>query len=197
MTIALTPEQVNQVVSNTTLVLLIRPDLLPEWRNNLMDLLRQTRSTDMQEAAIFVSAVLALLHSPGDTLPTGTVYDYAWQAILTGLQTGVPQPAASQGEQMTLDRLLNSVTEAAVAVMTQVPQQKDAVADELREMRAAAVEAQVAELTRWIDDVLALLSGTPSSDLPGEEHQGVYGAYWRLIVRSTETNNRSSSEEAK
>jgi hypothetical protein len=196
MTIALTPEQVNQVVSNTTLVLLVRPDLLPEWRENLMDLLRQARATDMHEAAIFVSAVLTLLHSPDDTLPTGTVYDYAWQAILTGLQTGVPQPAASQGEQMTLDRLLNSVAEAVIAVMTQVPDQKSAVASEMREMRAAAVEARVAELARWIDDLLELLAGTPSADLPREDHQGVYGAYWRLIMRNLDTNSRSPSEEA-
>ena len=194
MTVALTSEQVNQVVSNTTLVLLVRPDLMPEWRDNLMDLLRQARTSDLHEEAIFVSAVLALLHSPNDTLPTGTTYDYAWQAILTGLQTGVPQPAAGQGEQgeqMTLDRLLNSVAEAVIAVMTQVPQQKDAVADELREMRAAAVDGEVPDLVDWIDDLLALLDGTPSGEL-GEENQGVYGAYWRLIVRSIDNRERNN-----
>ena len=195
MTLALTSEQINQVVSNTTLVLLVRPDLLPEWRESLVALLQQARSSDLHEEAIFVSAVLSLLYSPGDTLPTGTVYDYAWQSILTGLQTGVPQPTASQGDQMTLDRLLNSVSEAVIAVMTQVPDQKDAVATELRDMRIAAVDAQIADLIRWIDDVLALLEGTTAAE-SGEEHQGVYGAYWRLIVRSIATNNRTSSEEA-
>ncbi len=195
MTLALTAEQINQVVSNTTLVLLVRPDLLPEWRENLMALLQQARTSDMHEEAIFVSAVLSLLYSPGDTLPTGTVYDYAWQSILTGLQTGVPQPTASQGDQMTLDRLLNSVSEAVIAVMTQVPDQKSAVAGEVREMRSAAVDAQVAELINWIDDVLALLAGTTTAE-SGENHQGVYGAYWRLIIRSIATNSRPSSEEA-
>ena len=196
MTLALTSEQVNQVVSNTTLVLLVRPDLLPEWRENLMALLQQARSSDLHEEAIFVSAVLSLLNSPGDTLPTGTVYDFAWQSILTGLQTGVPQPAASQGDQMTLDRLLNSVSEAVIAVMTQVPDQKDAVTAELRDMRIAAVDAQIADFIRWIDDVLALLAGTTTAE-SGQDHQGVYGAYWRLIVRSISTNNRPSSEEAR
>ena len=195
MTLALTSEQINQVVSNTTLVLLVRPDLLPEWRESLVALLQQARSSDLHEEAIFVSAVLSLLYSPGDTLPTGTVYDYAWQSILTGLQTGVPQPTASQGDQMTLDRLLNSVSEAVIAVMTQVPDQKDAVATELRDMRIAAVDAQIADLIRWIDDVLALLAGTLTAE-GGADHQGVYGAYWRLIVRSIATNNRTSSEEA-
>ncbi len=195
MTLALTAEQINQVVSNTTLVLLVRPDLLPEWRENLTALLQQARTSDMHEEAIFVSAVLSLLYSPGDTLPTGTVYDYAWQSILTGLQTGVPQPTASQGDQMTLDRLLNSVSEAVIAVMTQVPDQKSAVAGEVREMRSAAVDAQVAELINWIDDVLALLAGTTTAE-SGENHQGVYGAYWRLIIRSIATNSRPSSEEA-
>ncbi len=195
MTLALTAEQINQVVSNTTLVLLVRPDLLPEWRENLMALLQQARTSDMHEEAIFVSAVLSLLYSPGDTLPTGTVYDYAWQSILTGLQTGVPQPTASQGDQMTLDRLLNSVSEAVIAVMTQVPDQKSAVAGEVREMRSAAVDAQVAELINWIDDVLALLAGTTTAE-SGENHQGVYGAYWRLIIRSIANNSRPSSEEA-
>lgn len=196
MTIALTPEQVNQVVSNTTLVLLVRPDLLPEWRDNLMDLLRQARATDMHEAAIFVSAVLALLHSPDDTLPTGTVYDYAWQAILTGLQTGIAQTPASQGETITLDRLLNSVAEAVIAVLTQVPHQKEAVVGEIYEMRAAAVEAQVAELVRWIDDLLALLAGVPAANLPHEKHEGIYGVYWRLIIRNIQMNNHSTSGEA-
>jgi hypothetical protein len=196
MSLAFTSEQVNQVVSNTTLVLLVRPDLLPEWRENLMALLQQARSSDLHEEAIFVSAVLSLLYSPGDTLPTGTEYDYAWQSILTGLQTGVPQPTASQGEQMTLDRLLNSVSEAVIAVMTQVPDQKDVVANELREMRIAAVDAQITDLIRWIDDVLALLGGNLTAGM-GENHQGVYGAYWRLIVRSITTDNRTSSEEAR
>lgn len=195
MTLALTAEQINQVVSNTTLVLLVRPDLLPEWRENLMALLQQARTSDLHEEAIFVSAVLSLLYSPGDTLPTGTVYDYAWQSILTGLQTGVPQPTANQGDQMTLDRLLNSVSEAVIAVMTQVPEQKNAVAGELREMRSAAVDAQVTELINWIDDVLALVAGTTVAET-GENHQGIYGAYWRLIIRSIATNNRPSSEEA-
>jgi hypothetical protein len=194
MSLVLTSEQVNQVVSNTTLVLLVRPDLLPEWRENLMALLQQARTSDLHEEAIFVSAVLSLLYSPDDTLPTGTVYDFAWQSILTGLQTGVPQPTASQGEQMTLDRLLNSVSEAVIAVMTQVPDQKDAIAGELRDMRIAAVEAQITDLMRWIDDVLGLLAGTVTPEA-GEDHQGVYGAYWRLIIRSITTNNHTSSEE--
>jgi hypothetical protein len=196
MTLALTSEQVNQVVSNTTLVLLVRPDLLPEWRDNLMALLQQARNSDLHEEAIFVSAVLSLLFSPGDTLPTGTVYDYAWQSILNGLQTGVPQPATSQSDQMTLDRLLNSVSEAVIAVMTQVPEQKNAVAEELRDMRIAAVDAQITDFIRWIDAVLALLAGTPGAE-SGGDHQGVYGAYWRLILRSIATNNRPSSEEAR
>jgi uncharacterized protein YbcC (UPF0753/DUF2309 family) len=195
MSLVLTSEQVNQVVSNTTLVLLVRPDLLPEWQENLMDLLRQARSAELYEEAIFVSAVLALLYAPGDTLPTGTIYDYAWQTILTGLQTGMPQPAVSQGDEMTLDRLLNSVAEAVIAVMTQIPEQKDTIADELREMRGAAVEAQVDELIRWIDDLLALIAGTSPAELGGDQ-QGIYGAYWRLIMRSIETNSRGSSEEA-
>jgi hypothetical protein len=195
MTLALTSDQVNQVVSNTTMVMLVRPDLLPEWRDNLMELLHQARSSSMFEEAIFVSAVLALLSTPTDTLPTGTPYDHAWQSILTGLQSGVPQPAAGQGEQMTLDRLLNSVAEAVIAVMTQVPDQKDAVADEMREMRGAAVEAKVSELTRWIDDLLEMLKGTPLNELSGEEHQGIYGAYWRLIVRTIQNNSAEEGND--
>jgi hypothetical protein len=181
----LTSEQVDQVVSNTAVVLLARPDLLPEWRANLLDLLRQARQSALDEEAVFVAAVLALLHSPGDTLPTGTAYDYAWQSILMSLQTGVLQPVsrAPQAESMTLDRLLQSVTEAVVAVMTQVPEQKDAVASELRQMREAAVDADVAELRAWLDDVLALLRGTPITQL-GNGHEGMYATYWTIIARN-------------
>jgi hypothetical protein len=49
MTLALTSDQVNQVVSNTTMVMLVRPDLLPEWRDNLMELLQQARSSSRLE----------------------------------------------------------------------------------------------------------------------------------------------------
>jgi hypothetical protein len=92
---------------------------------------------------------------------------------------------------MTLDRLLNSVAEAVIAVMTEVPDQRAAVADELREMRGAASDGQVVELIRWIDDLLALLDGKPGLDRSGEGHQGIYGAYWRLIMRSIQNNNPS------
>ncbi|MBN1565272.1 MAG: hypothetical protein JXA10_15615 [Anaerolineae bacterium] len=185
MTAVLTTDQVNQVVNNTTLVLLVRPDLIPEWRSNLVDLLNQTRQAALDEEAIFVSAVLSLLHSPTDTLPTGTPYDHAWQTILVGLQRGEIQPAAATpGEEtMTIERLLQSIAEALVAVMTEVPQQKDAVASELIEMRAAALEADVPELRAWLDDGLALLAGAALADL-GAQHEGIYATYWQTVVKN-------------
>ena len=185
MTAALTSDQLNQVVSNTTLVLLVRPDLMPEWQSNLIDLLTQTRQAALDEEAIFVSAVLSLLHSPGDTLPTGTLYDHAWQTIMIGLQRGEIQPTASTtgGESMTIERLLQSISEALTAVMTGVPQQKDAVASELAEMRAAAEEADVPELRAWLDDGLALLRGTPLDQL-GTQHEGIYAGFWESMVRN-------------
>jgi len=176
-------------VSNTTLVLLVRPDLVTEWRENLADLLRQVRASDLHEEAIFVSAVLALLNAPDDTLPTGTSYDHAWQAILNGLHNGVPQRTSQQGDAMTLDRLLESVADAVITVLTEIPDQIDAVAEELRSMRAAAVEAEVPDLIRWIDDVLALLAGTLTEG-QGDDHEGVYGAFWRLIGRTIDSNRR-------
>ncbi len=194
MAIALTSEQVNQIVSNTTLVLLVRPDLLTDWRNNLVDLLRQVRESNLHEEAIFVSAVLALLNAPDDTLPTGTPYDSAWQAILNGLHNGVPHRAGPPGESMTLDRLLESVADAVITVMTEIPDQIGAVVEELGTMRAAAVEADVPDLIRWIDDVLALLNGTLAEG-QGDDHEGVYGAFWRLIARSIESNRRGGEDK--
>ena len=179
---ALTAEQIRQVVNNTVVVMLARLDLLPEWQENLLDLLQQAREAHLDEEAIFVSAVLALLHSPSDTLPTGTVYDYAWQSILTGLRTGVTPPPPAEGDTLSLDRLLNSMAEALVAVMTQVPNQKDTVADELRGIRSAAAQAGVTELTDWLDDALALLDGAPAQSL-GRNHQGVYADYWNVIAQ--------------
>jgi hypothetical protein len=179
---ALTSEQIRQVVSNTVVVMLARLDLLPEWQENLLDLLQQAREAHLDEEAIFVSAVLALLHSPGDTLPTGTAYDYAWQSILTGLRTGTVQPAPAGDDVMSLDRLLSSMVEALVAVMTQVPEQKPTVADELRGIRSAADQADVSELTHWLDDALALLDGAPAQSL-GKNHQGMYAEHWNAIAQ--------------
>jgi hypothetical protein len=179
---ALTSEQIRQMVNNTVVVLLARLDLLPEWQENLLDLLQQAREAHLDEEAIFVSAVLALLHSPGDTLPTGTVYDNAWQSIVTGLRTGNVQPALADDETMSLERLLDSMAEALVAVMTQVPDQKPTVAGELREIRAAAAQADVSALTNWLDDALAVLDGAPVQSL-GQNHQGVYAAYWNEVIQ--------------
>jgi hypothetical protein len=178
----LTPEQIRQMVNNTVVVLLARPDLLPEWQDNLLDLLQQAREAHLDEEAIFVSAVLALLHSPADTLPTGTVYDYAWQSIVTGLRTGTVQPIPADDETMSLDRLLGSMAEALVAVMTQVPDQRPTVADELREIRTAATQADVRELITWLDDALAVLDGAPVQSL-GQGHQGVYAVYWNEVAQ--------------
>jgi hypothetical protein len=182
MAYALTTEQVDQIVNNTMLVLMVRPDLMPEWRTNLENLLQQTQQYEMDDEAIFVAAVLTALHKPTDTLPTGTLYDHAWQSIVVGLQTGVAQPTSAEAESLSLDRLLNSVAEALITVMTEVPEQKEAVISELHDMRTAATDAQIDELIAWIDDALALLHGTPAADLE-QQHQGVYATYWDAVIQ--------------
>jgi soluble cytochrome b562 len=83
---------------------------------------------------------------------------------------------------MSLDRLLSSMAEALVAVMTQVPDQKPTVADELREIHTAATQAGVRELISWLDDALAVLDGAPVQSL-GQTHQGVYAAYWNEVAQ--------------
>lgn len=179
----LTSEQVEQVINNTMVVMLVRPDLMPDWRNNLTDLLQQARDARLDEEAIFVSAVLTLLYSPEDTLPTGTTYDPAWQSLLSGLRTGVRQPAAVEGERMSLDRLLSSIAEAVIAVMTQAPEQKGMIVEELREMRTAAVKGSMSEMVAWVDDALEVLNGAAPRGL-SYHHQGVYAAYWDAVTRS-------------
>jgi hypothetical protein len=181
MAYGLTSDQVHRVVNNTLLVLLSRPDLMSEWHTNLLNLLTQTRSADLEDEAIFVAAVVTLLASPDDTLPTGTVYDTAWQSLVSGLRTGVAQPAATEGDSMSLDRLLGSIAEAVIAVMLQMPEQRDFIAHELRQMRAASTQGGMEEFQAWLDDTLALMAGTPPSAL-GRRHQGVYGAYWDAIL---------------
>jgi hypothetical protein len=183
---ALTDEQLDQMVTNTMLVLLVRPDLRADWHSNLESLLQQAQDAALEDEALFVAAVLTLLYSPDDTMATGTVYDDVWQAILTGLQTGVVQPAASQSQDMTLDRLLRSVAEAVIAVMTRAQSQVETVIGELDDMRGAAVESGVTELVGWLDDILSLLRGTPPSEL-GNGHQGVYATYWDAVLQELET----------
>ncbi len=181
----LTSDQVEQVINNTMVVMLVRPDLMSDWSDNLSDLLTQAREARLDEESIFVAAVLTLLYSPEDNLPTGTTYDPAWQSLLSGLRTGVRQPAATQGERMTLDRLLNSISEAVIAVLTRAPDQKPIIAIELNEMREAAVKGQMDEMVAWIDNALEVLNGAPPQAL-ASRHQGVYAAYWDAIVRSTQ-----------
>ena len=184
MAYGLTSDQVHRVVNNTLLVLLSRPDLMPEWQTNLRNLLDQTRSAELEDEAIFVAAVLTLLTSPDDSLPTGTVYDTAWQSLVSGLRSGVARPAATEGESMSLDRLLGSIAEAVIAVMAQMPEQRDYIAHELRQMRAASTQGEMEELVAWLDDTLALMEGTPPQEL-GQRHQGVYGAYWDAILQQS------------
>jgi hypothetical protein len=181
----LTAEQLDQIISNTMVVMLVRSDLMADWRNNLLDLLRQARVSQLDEEAIFVAAVLNLLYSPDDTLPTGTVYDSSWQSLLTSLRTGVRPPAATESREMTLDRLLNTVTEAVVSVLTETPDQLDSVNEELNQMLTAASNSSMREMVIWIEDALAVLQGVSPHHL-SDHHQGVYSTYWETIVSSVQ-----------
>jgi hypothetical protein len=184
MNTALTTEQVNRVVENTVIVLLDRADLLAEWHANLYELLTQTRAQHLDDESIFIAAVLALLHSPRDALPTGTAYDRAWEAILIGLQTGSVQSLEDENtEVMTIDRLLKSVAEAVVTVMLHQPGQKEAIAGEIRNMYSAANDAGAPDLANWLADILALLNGAPAH-LLGSAHVGIYAQYWDALARA-------------
>jgi hypothetical protein len=178
---ALSTDQLQQIINNTMLVILVRPDLQEDWHNNLVDLLDQARSQALEDEAIFVAAVLTLIYSPDDTLPTGTVYDRAWQTLLSALHSGVSQGTEDADPEMTLERLLKSVAEAVVTVQLRAPSQVEALLAELQEVHRAASEAQVEELIRWLDDVIALVNGAPLESL-GAGHSGVYGRYWGAIV---------------
>lgn len=181
MTRALTQDQITQVVENTVVVLLARPDLMAGWHGELFKMMVEARDASIEEEALFLAAVLTLLHSPSDALPTGTRYDYAWELLLTGLQTGMLQPSASQGETMTIDRLLHAVVEAVEAVMTRAPEQKTAVRGELRQIQKSAHESDIGELAAWLSDVLRILDGTPVADI-APQHTDIYHAYWDALV---------------
>lgn len=186
---ALTSDQVNQVINNTVLVILARPDLRSEWSSNLLTLLKQTREAALDEESVFLAAVLTLLDSPEDTLPTGTTYDRAWQSILIGLQTGVVQDSLHEGDQaMSLDRLLNSIVQAVATVIRHATDQKAVIVSELQQMRRAAEEARVPELIDWLDDVLAVLHNTPPKTL-SQRHQGIYAIYWTALMNSLQLDD--------
>lgn len=180
MTQALTPEQVQQMVTNTVIVLLARPDLAPEWQAHLLDLLDQARQQQLEDEQIFVAALVALLGSPEDTLPTGTLYDRAWQALITSLRTATLTPPAAEAGPDTLDELLGAVVEAVIAARTTLPDQAKTIAEELSELRDAAQRAAADELMRWVDDALAVLSGEAPEKL-GAEHEGIYADYWQAL----------------
>jgi hypothetical protein len=179
---ALTSEQVNQVINNTVIVILARPDLMMDWHENLTHLLHQAQNAEFDDEAIFIAAVMSLLHSPEDSLPTGTLYDRAWDAILSGVQTGTLQAAEEDAEAMTLERLLNSIIQAVMAAKSGSPEQKTGIEEEMRTIRAAASQADAHELIAWLDDILALLGGTPARQL-GKNHQGVYANYWKALMQ--------------
>jgi hypothetical protein len=183
MAYALTTEQVQQVVQNTVLVMLARPDLLPDWRADLTDLIGQMRKADLDDEAIFLAAVQSLLDRPGDTLPTGTHYDPAWEAIVTSLQTR-SFPSQSREETITLDRLLSSIVQAVIAVQTVAAEQHQAIYEELLQIKAAAVESDVPELVAWLDDALDVLDGAEPADL-AHHHTGIYSVYWQTLTERT------------
>jgi hypothetical protein len=183
---ALTGEQIQRVVDNTVLVLLVRPDLMEEWQSNLMTLLEQAQQADLEEEAIFIAAVLTLLHYPDDSLLTGTRYDHAWEHLQVGLQTGSSH-AVDQSESMTLDHLLGSIVEAIVTIKKQAPAQQNTVRGELqgelKQIKAAAVEAKVGELVAWLDDAAAVLEGESVHNIQ-HGHQGVYASYWQVLAQN-------------
>lgn len=181
MAYALTTEQVQQVVHNTALVILARPDLLPDWRDNLSDLIQQMRAAALDDEAIFLAAVLALLDRPADALPTGTQYDRAWESLVSGLQTGsLPQ---MREETVSLDRLLSSIAQAVAAVCAHAADQREVVAEELLQIKEAAVESQIPELIVWLEDALAVLGGASPAER-AHHHAGVYHTYWQSLVEN-------------
>lgn len=188
---ALTTDQVNHIINNTMVVLLARPDLLPDWRANLQDLLQQAREQGLEDEMLFVAAVLTLLDAPDDTLPTGTAYDYAWESLLVSLSTGVAQPLDDEHDE-TLDRLLRSVAEAVVAVMTHASDHKETIANEIKQIHSTALDANAPELAAWLGDLMALLDGTPLDAL-GNGHQGIFAAYWDGIARSLGADAQDST----
>ncbi len=187
MTQALTPDQVRQIVVNTVVVLLARPDIAPAWQVHLLELLDQACQQQLEDEQLFVAAVLTLLNSPEDTLPTGTRYDHAWQVLITSLRTGTLIDPQAEAETDTLDELLGAVVEAVVAARTVLPDQATAIAAELRELRAAAERADAEELVYWVDDALAVLAGESPQDR-GTDHEGIYATYWQLLRSSLNEN---------
>ncbi|MBN2304326.1 MAG: hypothetical protein JXQ72_07620 [Anaerolineae bacterium] len=178
---ALTAEQIKQIINNTMLVMLVQPDLKPEWHENLHGLIRQAQESALEDEAIFAAAVLSLLYAPKDRLPTGTIYDQAWQSLLYTLQTGVQQDRDDQPDgSMTLDQLLSSVTEAVIMVKRNAPDQRDQLLGELAEIHRASTESGVPELVRWLEDVIALVNDAPITSL-GQNHTGPFRAYWDTI----------------
>ncbi len=178
----LTADQLDRLVENTVLVLRARPDLLEEWQTNLERLLRDAREAGLEDEAVFVAAVLTLLASPNDTLPTGTPYDSAWYSIQAGMKTGVVGPARDRAG-MQLEDLLRTVSEAVLAVLTEMPDERKAVAAELDEIRASARSAGAEALAAWLDDVRVLLGGAPPDGFH-TSHPEPYHAYWRALLDS-------------
>ncbi|NDJ79115.1 MAG: hypothetical protein GYB65_22935 [Chloroflexi bacterium] len=183
MTRALTADLLNRIIDNTVVVLLVRPEMLPEWDANLLMLMREVQQAGLDDEAIFLASVLALLHEPGDSLPTGTLYDHAWEQLLIGLQTGVAQSSSSNGEAMTLDQALGWVVEAVTAVLTREAEQKDMIQQGLVQMRQAAEDADIPELVAWLSHAMDVLEGKAPRDL-SHLHEGVYAAYWNVLVQN-------------
>ncbi len=182
MTQVLSNDQVTQIIQTTMIVLLARPELKPDWQINLAALLQQARDEELEDEMLFVAAVLSLLHSPGDTLPTGTVYDSAWRALLSALQTGIVQEVGeSESESFTLENLLESVAQAVVTIMRHEPSRAGQLAEEVRAIRSSSVEAGIEPLVTWLDDVLLLLDGRSPATL-NSRHTEMFERYWRFIV---------------
>lgn len=183
----LTTEQVSQVVNNTVLVLLARRDLVSEWHENLVDLLKQAQQAQLDDETFFVAAVLTLLESPDDTLPTGTIYDPAWEMLVSGLRTGQLPASEPDTERLTLEQLLGTIADTVVAILTEQREYQETVLVELREMRSAAADAAIPELVRWLDDTLTLIESGSPHDL-GQNHEGLYASFWEAITHRLNGN---------
>ena len=180
----LNQEQLEQLVNNTLVVLIAKPDLKDEWHADLTGWMEQMRTAQQEDEAIFLAALLTLLWWPDDTLPTATSYDYAWELLMIGMQTGTLQrvPAPASDETLTIGQLLRSVVDAAALVLQRAPEEQDQLDTELHQMQRAADRAGLDDLALWLTDVLALLHGTPARDL-GADQTGIFATYWEMLAR--------------
>jgi len=173
--------QLQVIVANTVAVMTTMQERHAEWRETLTKALQQVKSSNQQQDADFLAAVLAVLNGQSPTLSGDHPYTPALAKIQEGIAAGgLEDDERPQDDELPFDAELIS---RSIAAFLGGPQEKIA---HVQYLTAMGTQTTDEELKALLQVIQLGLFGSDLSQL-SQNLSGVYREAWEAIVVGVET----------